>query len=384
MYYLVLPWGKNFGWGVCGKHLTRELAKLAEVRLLTQRLDRDAADHEIELRFFQDKVIAGDEVEFLRQHNRQHPVLQGISDHQLEPYYMPVSAPHKVGYTFFEALVADASVQKAAAYFDVVATGCDWCTGVLRDKGLRQAVTVVQGIDPLTFHPAFSEKELFKDRFVVFSGGKFEFRKGQDIVIRAYKALQDKHADVMLVNSWYNIWDFAMATMTMSPLIQFTMRQGDYVTNMNDLLHQQGLDMKRVVTLPLYPNEIVARTYQNTDVGLFPNRCEGGTNLVMMEYMACGKPVIGSFNTGHKDILTEENARLVQSMRSVTVMAQEKPYAVWDDPDLDETIAHLEWAYQHRDELRQMGQQAGRDLARFTWGRAARQFHRLLSGENGM
>jgi glycosyltransferase involved in cell wall biosynthesis len=147
------------------------------------------------------------------------------------------------------------------------------------------------------------------------------------------------------------------------------------------LLHQQGLDMKRVVTLPLYPNEIVARTYQNTDVGLFPNRCEGGTNLVMMEYMACGKPVIGSFNTGHKDILTEENARLVQRMRSVTVMAQDKPYAVWDDPDLDETIAHLEWAYHHRDELRQMGQQAGRDLARFTWGRAARQFHRLLSGE---
>ncbi len=41
---------------------------------------------------------------------------------------------------------------------------------------------------------------------MVFSGGKFELRKGQDVVIRAYRVLQDRHPDVMLVNAWFNPW----------------------------------------------------------------------------------------------------------------------------------------------------------------------------------
>ena len=40
------------------------------------------------------------------------------------------------------------------------------------------------------------------------------------------------------------------------------------------------------------------QVYQNTDVGIFPSRCEAGTNLVMMEYMACGKPAIATVGTG--------------------------------------------------------------------------------------
>jgi hypothetical protein len=35
------------------------------------------------------------------------------------------------------------------------------------------------------------------------------------------------------------------------------------------------------------------------DVAVVPNRFEGGTNLVAMECMACGMPVILSANTGY-------------------------------------------------------------------------------------
>ena len=54
------------------------------------------------------------------------------------------------------------------------------------------------------------------------------------------------------------------------------------------------------------PPELQRELYRNTDVGVFPNRCEGGTNLVLMEYMACGKPVIASCTSGHRDIVSEE------------------------------------------------------------------------------
>ena len=132
------------------------------------------------------------------------------------------------------------------------------------------------------------------------------------------------------------------------------------------------------VTLPHYTNEILPRIYQNTDVGLFPNRCEGGTNLVLMEYMACGKPVIASNSSGHKDIINRNNAMLIENVPAVTVCRNNQACATWYEPDLDETIHHLEWAYHHRDELKTLGRQAGQDLAKLTWRRTGEEFYRLL------
>ena len=118
--------------------------------------------------------------------------------------------------------------------------------------------------------------------------------------------------------------------------------------------------------------------FRNTDVGLFPNRCEGGTNLVLMEYMACGKPAIASYSSGHRDILTPRNAIMIKAMRPLTLSRNGGPVALWDDPDLDEIISHLDWSYHHRDELRAIGSRAGEDLREKTWQRSAEQFYGLL------
>ena len=244
---------------------------------------------------------------------------------------------------------------------------------------MNNVTTVVQGIDPSSCNPALASKDLFKDRFVVFSGGKFEYRKGNDIVIKAYKVLQDKHKDVMLVNSWYNAWPFSLETMAMSQHIRFSNTSENHIVNMNNMLMDNGIDVSRVITLPSCPHSMMPKIYQNCDVGLFPNRCEGGTNLVLMEFMACGKPVIASYNSGHKDVVDKHNALLIQNMKEVFVSNNGQPYATWDDPDVDEAIYLLQWAYEHRDELATIGQQAGQDMSQFTWKRSAEDFCRLLN-----
>jgi glycosyltransferase involved in cell wall biosynthesis len=144
------------------------------------------------------------------------------------------------------------------------------------------------------------------------------------------------------------------------------------------VLVDNEVPLDRVLTLGPRPNLTMARVYANTDVGLFPNRCEGGTNLVLMEYMACGKPAIASYTTGHKDILTAKNSIRIEKMKPVTIRAGED-VALWDDPDLDETIERLEWAYQNRDQLRAVAEQGAADMSRFTWRAAAEQFYRLLT-----
>ena len=53
-------------------------------------------------------------------------------------------------------------------------------------------------------------------------------------------------------------------------------------------------------------------------------------------------------------------------------------HTVWEDPDVDETINHLEWAYRHRDQLREIGLRAGAHLKQFTWAKTAEQLRLLL------
>jgi glycosyltransferase involved in cell wall biosynthesis len=114
----------------------------------------------------------------------------------------------------------------------------------------------------------------------------------------------------------------------------------------------------------------------------FANRCEGGTNLVLMEYMACGKPVIATFSSGHKDIVNPANAILIKKMKPLNITSKGALQAVWDDPDLEETVAHLEAAYQNRDTLKLIGEQAGADLAQLTWKKTGVEFYHLLANQS--
>jgi glycosyltransferase involved in cell wall biosynthesis len=221
-------------------------------------------------------------------------------------------------------------------------------------------------------------KEYLQDKFVLFSGGKFELRKGQDLVIRAFKVLHDRYPDVLLVTSWYNHWPASMQTMSMSPHIRFSPQSGEYRTVMNNVLVENGVDPEQVIILPPYPNVMMPRIYRNTDVGVFPNRCEGGTNLVLMEYMACGKPVIASFTSGHKDVLTEVNSIPLVHMRPLSIANNGRPVALWEEPNLDELVAKLDWAYHHRDQLRATGYRAGEDMGQRTWERTGRMFADVL------
>jgi glycosyltransferase involved in cell wall biosynthesis len=380
MIYLMLPPGSAYGWGMCTRYLVKELSKLAAVRCVAHGFDRGMVGNELEYRFYREKMAGKEEAEDILTRNDRYPLLQAIVNHNMEPYYRRATGPRKVGYIFAEATnISAEAVTRGEGYFDLIATGSTWCTELLRQRGFRRVTTVLQGIDPLLFHPSATAKEFFRDRFVIFSGGKFEYRKGQDIVLRAFKALQDKYPDLLLVASWFNPWREHMDTMSASRLIRYRFTSNDPATNLRNIIHENGVDVERVVLLPPYPQETLACIVRQTDVGLFPSRCEGGTNLVLMEYMACGEPAIASFSSGHKDIVNRDTALLLEQLRPVVVIRDGQRYAEWQSPDLDETIHQLEWAYHHRDELARLGEAGGRHLAQFTWRRTAERFHDLLT-----
>jgi glycosyltransferase involved in cell wall biosynthesis len=343
--------GEAYGWGICNKYLLRELAKLTCVRAISET---SAEWHS--------QSLPGD-------------LFTPLQDHDLNPA-TPAHGFRNYGYTFFEHELTDKAVVNAQR-FDAVFAGSTWCRQRLQEKGIANGVVLIQGIDTELFHvdpiPGTDAQ------FLVFSGGKFELRKGQDLVLRAMQHLQQKYPDIMLVNAWFNQWPASLQTMVSSPHIRFEARPGSWLEQMRHLYCLNGLTPDRVITMPLLPQAKMAQIYHLTDVGLFPNRCEGGTNLVMMEYMACGKPVIATYGSGHCDVITEANALLLKSLRPFNVLHPSgQLQARWHEPFLDEIIAQVEYAYHHRDHVRRLGLQAAENLKQFTWERTARTIVRTL------
>jgi len=385
--YLNLPFGSAHGWGICGRNLARELSRLQPVRVISERFSAEQVGDVLDFHELQGLLVGGD------QHGSaalldgtveaDGPLLQGISDERLLPRRPHIRAKTRIGYTFFERNELKAeSIENGRRLFDRVVTGSTWCMAVLKEAGLLNVQTVVQGIDPTLFHPVLDGnrvREFLSDKFVIFSGGKFELRKGQDIAIRVCRVLQERHADVVLVNAWFNPWQTSFETMRGSSLIRFSPRGRTYEQIIQNILADNGLDLRRVIICPSQSNLAMPRIYHNTDVGLFPNRCEGGTNLVLMEYMACGKPVVAVNTTGHADIVSALNALIVGTNGTTTIRDDDgTPGARWLEPDVDDAIDKLEWAYQNRDKMRRLGERAGADLAQRTWRKTAEAFLKII------
>jgi glycosyltransferase involved in cell wall biosynthesis len=90
-----------------------------------------------------------------------------------------------------------------------------------------------------------------------------------------------------------------------------------------------------------------------------------------MEYMACGKPVIAAFNSGHTDILTDVNSLPLREQKQYLMHENGELVADWSESSIDEILAKLEWAYHHRDEIKKTGANAGKYMQNFTWERTA-------------
>jgi glycosyltransferase involved in cell wall biosynthesis len=345
--FLGLSAGKNFGWGICSQYLIQELSALTDVHVLSEA-DGSAANGRLPGKLF-----------------------VGLTNEDFYPLFEQARGRENYGYTFFENELSATSVTNAKRY-DTVLAGSSWCRDRMLEQGIANCAVLLQGIDPTKFYPVETQKTT--DSFVIFSGGKFELRKGQDLVLRALKIVQDKYSDIVLVNCWYNMWPQSVRLMNASPHIRMgQVDTGNWIHFMQEIYTLNGLNANRIKTLDIVPNYILRQIYAQTDIGLFPNRCEGGTNLVLMEYMACGKPVIVANNSGHRDVVGAENAILLEHMAPFNLNDNRRRCVVarWEEPSLDEIVAKIEYAYHHRDEIRGIGRRAGERMKSFTWRQSA-------------
>ena len=305
------------------------------------------------------------------------PILKGLGNQFVTAAAIePLRGSQTIGVIFFEdaRLLPDA-IARAHSY-DAIVAGSSWNAEVLRRHGLTQVYTVLQGIDPTLFHSA-PKSGLFGDKFVIFSGGKLEYRKGQDIVVRAFREFHARHPDALLITAWHNFWAQTIVGIDRAGhVVGMPTIAPDGRLQIAEWLVANGVPATAFVDLGVIPNHLTAQILREADVALFPNRCEGGTNLAAMECMACGIPTILSANTGHLDLIRDDHCYPLRAQTSVQGIGSHASYEDWGESDVEEILAALEAAYTDRTTAQQRGSAAARFMQHWSWDQ---QIDRLLA-----
>ena len=110
---------------------------------------------------------------------------------------------------------------------------------------------------------------------------------------------------------------------------------------------------------------------REANVAVFTNRCEGGTNLVAMEAMACGLPTIISKNSGHLDIIDSAHCYPLETQSAVQPIAAlfngfDAPY--WGESDVGEVVHQLQVVYDNYSEAKEKGKKAAAFMSNYSWG----------------
>jgi glycosyltransferase involved in cell wall biosynthesis len=288
-----------------------------------------------------------------------------------------IRAPRNVGMLVFEDTHFDRPTLARTLAYDYLVTPSRWNTEVVKGYGIDTVGTSMQGVDPTIFHEA-PRLGLFGGRFAVFSGGKLEYRKGQDLVAAAFRLFHARHPDALLVTAWHNHWPGLMAEIGRAGHVEGVPEVQGGRLALREWLAANRIPPAAVVDVGVQPNIAMGAILREADVAVFPNRCEGGTNLVAMEAMACGLPTILSANTGHLDLLGGHCLALRDQRPVPGPTAMFRGTAGWGESSVEEIVEALEVVYASREEAARLGREGAAFMRAQSWAASTRQFLGLI------
>src|SRR5262249_47448295 len=203
------------GWGVYGLNLMLNWARRPDLSVCCSApLDPSLLDlNPVERRAISQVLIesreAGARLRDLQGQVRVScPVLHGLGNNLAgggnSQKFQLLGTP-SIGVIFFEWNKFDGTSRQRASLYPLIVAGSTWNKQVLVGHGISQVEVVLQGVDTTHFHPA-PKADWLRDRFAVFSGGKLERRKGQDIVVQAFRVFAQRHREALLVTAWSSPW----------------------------------------------------------------------------------------------------------------------------------------------------------------------------------
>ncbi len=226
------------------------------------------------------------------------------------------------------------------------------------DCGLKRPVHLMPlGVDVRYFHPGVAARPNPAGEFVFLALFEWGERKEPGVLLRAFNDEFSAREPVRLLCKVIN----------RDPGV----RLRDEIRRLG--LRESGGKISYLFNLE-FPHYQLGSLYCSVDAFVSVSRGEGW-NMPLMEAMACGLPAIATDWGAHQEFVHPGIAYPLRVSKLVPAVAKCPYYAGfrWAEPDTEHLRHLLRHVYQERDEARQRGQAAAREMAaRWTWEASAR------------
>ena len=195
--------------------------------------------------------------------------------------------------TFFELNHIPQREIKSINLLDYIFVASEWAKNVLLDQGVTTSIIVCpQGVDRDIFTNNYIQPPK-DDTYIFINIGKWEVRKGHDILYQIFNSAFSKDDNVAL---WMiNTNPFLTQEQTQKWI---------------DLYKNSELGEKIKIFPRIKSQKQLAILMQYADCGIFPSRAEGWNNEAI-EMMSVGKPIIITNYAAHTQYCNKHNAYLI-------------------------------------------------------------------------
>jgi len=275
----VAPITELTSYGLVGKYITRELLKQGREICLHPIGNYD------DDQFILDNINLG---------NLNGPFVKLFHQNQLQG--LPETSM-RIGFPIFELDRLNKQEQDQLRHVDKLFVCSQWAKDVAAQYFPANLISIIPlGYDPSVFYPQHANRWYTHSKTTRFLNiGKWEYRKGHDILVEAFAAAFSAYDDVSLTMHCENIfigeenkWWEELYRNKLGGRVKFTYRH-DYPKHTD-----------------------LANLYASNDCFVAPTRAEGW-GMPILEAMACGLQVITTNVTGQSEYISGENALLVEA-----------------------------------------------------------------------
>ena len=275
----------QLGYGVAGLNILKALQNKAEVSLFP--IGQPQVTNK------QDAIAVNRGIEVAETFDPQAPCIKIWHQNQMAER---IGSGKFIGFPIFELDTFNDLEKHHLSSCDHLFVCSEWakkvCLNNLHYDGLRghfgenRIHVVPLGVDTELFPPAPARQD---DKTIFFNCGKWEIRKGHDILINAFKKVLEHGEDAEL----------------------WMMCTNPFNSPEEDAKWHQLYNHPNVKLIPRAETQAeVYNIMSQVDCGVFPSRGEGW-NLELLEMMAAGKHVVATDYSAHTEFCTKENAGLV-------------------------------------------------------------------------
>lgn len=241
-----------------------------------------------------------------------------------------------IAYPFFELDSFNTLEKNHLNIPDKLIASSKWAQQVYQMNGCNKPSSVVPlGVDLSIFNHNTITKTRQDDKYVFLSIGKWEVRKGHDLLPQIFTQAFPDAKDVEL-------WILASENIS-------SYSSAEEIVNWKN---KYKID-DRIKIMPEVPtHKDIAQLIANSDCGLYVSRAEGW-NLELLETMAMNKPAIATNYSAHTEFCNKENSYLID-IESIEPAYDGKAFkgqgnwAKIGQNQIDQTIEHMRYLYSNR------------------------------------